>query len=117
MSSLFEHIQNHPQDAQRLLGLKYEQLEKLLEKARELHYKKLASSEAKKVRIIAAGGGRKTLLSLEEQVLLTLTYLRHLTTFQLLGFNLESAKQPPMIPSIIGVLFWQSYYRLAYLNK
>ncbi len=65
MSSLFEHIQNHPQDAQRLLDLKYEQLEKLLGKARELHHKKLVLSEAKKVRIIAAGGGQKTLISLE----------------------------------------------------
>ncbi|MGB3510203.1 MAG: hypothetical protein WBA93_13390 [Microcoleaceae cyanobacterium] len=42
MSSIFEHIQHHPQDAQRLLGLKYEQLEKLLLTARELHHQKLA---------------------------------------------------------------------------
>ncbi|MGB3510202.1 MAG: transposase family protein [Microcoleaceae cyanobacterium] len=39
------------------------------------------------MRIIAAGGGRKTLLSLEEQIILTLTYLQHLTTFQLLGIQ------------------------------
>ena len=33
------------------------------------------------------GGGRKPKLSLSEQIILTLTYLRHLTTFQLLGIQ------------------------------
>ena len=43
--------------------------------------------ESKKVRIINKGGGRKVKLSIEEQILLTLIYLRHLTTFQLLGIQ------------------------------
>lgn len=43
--------------------------------------------EAKKIRIINKGGGRKVKLSKEDQILLTLTYLRHLTTFQLLGIQ------------------------------
>ena len=47
----------------------------------------LALLEAKKPRIIAGGGGRKPKLSLEEQIILTLVYLRHLTTFQLLGIQ------------------------------
>ncbi|WP_017314932.1 IS5/IS1182 family transposase [Mastigocladopsis repens] len=87
VGSLFEHIQHHPLDAQRLIGLKYEQLEQLLEQAREVHNQKQVSSESKKVRIIAGGGGRRPKLSLEEQIILTLTYLRHLTTFQLLGIQ------------------------------
>jgi len=41
------------------------------------------------VRIIKKGGGRKVKLSIEEQILLTLIYLRHLTTFQLLGIQFE----------------------------
>ena len=85
MSSIFEHIQQNPQDAQRLIGLKYEQLQKLLGNATELHNKKPALLESKKVRIISRGGGRKAKLSVEEQIILTLTYLRHLLTFQLLG--------------------------------
>ncbi len=32
-------------------------------------------------------GGRKVKLSIEEQILLTLIYLRHLTTFELLGIQ------------------------------
>jgi Helix-turn-helix of DDE superfamily endonuclease len=87
MSSVLEYIENNPQDAQRLLGLKYEQLKQLLEKAIELHNQKLELPESKKVRIILGGGGRKPKLSTSEQIILTLTYLRHLTTFQLLGIQ------------------------------
>ncbi|WP_254625930.1 transposase family protein [Nostoc sp. TCL240-02] len=43
--------------------------------------------ESKKVRIIAGGGDRKPKLSLKEQIILTLVYLRHLTTFELLGIQ------------------------------
>jgi hypothetical protein len=87
MSSIFEHIQNNPQDAQRLVGLKYEQLEQLLEQAIKLKNQKVELAESKKVRIILGGGGRKSKLSKSEQIILTLTYLRHLTTFQLLGIQ------------------------------
>jgi hypothetical protein len=87
MSSVLEYIDNNPQEAQRLLGLKYEQLKQLLEKAIELHNQKLELAESKKVRIILGGGGRKPKLSTESQIILTLTYLRHLTTFQLLGIQ------------------------------
>ena len=44
-------------------------------------------AELKKTRIIKKGGGRKTKLYFEEQILLTLIYLRQLTTFQLLGIQ------------------------------
>jgi Helix-turn-helix of DDE superfamily endonuclease len=87
MSSVLEYIDNNPQEAQRLLGLKYEQLKQLLEKAIELHNQKLELAESKKVRIILGGGGRKPKLSTDSQIILTLTYLRHLTTFQLLGIQ------------------------------
>ena len=87
MSTVLEHIQNNPQDSQRLIGIKYEQLQKLLKQAIKLNKHKQELSLSKKVRIIAAGGGRKPKLSPEEQIILTLTYLRHLTTFQLLGIQ------------------------------
>ena len=87
MNSLLEYIENYPQESQRLLGLRYEQLKQLLEKAIKLHNQKLELAESKKVRIIIGGGGRKPKLSTSEQVILTLTYLRHLTTFQLLGIQ------------------------------
>lgn len=87
MSNIFEYIQNNPHESQRLLGLKYEQLQQLLEKAIELHNQKQQLVESKKIRIILGGGGRKPKLSPSEQIILTLTYLRQLTTFQLLGIQ------------------------------
>ena len=78
------------------MGLKYEQLEQLIKQANcrrrqrfaiALHNERLAEMEARKVRIINKGGGWRVKLSIEEQRLLTLIYLRHLTTFQLLGIQ------------------------------
>lgn len=40
-----------------------------------------------RIRIIRGGGGRKPKLSIREQLILTLVYLRHMTTFQLLGIQ------------------------------
>ncbi|MEG5042618.1 MULTISPECIES: transposase family protein, partial [unclassified Microcoleus] len=41
--------------------------------------------ENTKIRIINKGGGRKPKLSVREQILLTLVYLHHMPTFQMLG--------------------------------
>ncbi|WP_246162596.1 helix-turn-helix domain-containing protein [Brasilonema sennae] len=87
MSYVLDYIEHNPQEVQRLVGLKYEQLEQLMKQAMALHTQKQQESEAKKVRIINKGGGRKVKLSTEQQILLTLIYLRHLTTFQLLGIQ------------------------------
>jgi len=87
MSNILEHIEKNPQETQRLVGLGYEQLQQLIQNAEKLHKDKQASVESNKIRIIAGGGGRKPKLSVPEQILLTLVYLRHMTTFQLLGIQ------------------------------
>lgn len=87
MSDILNHIEDNPKQTQRLIGLEYEQLQQLIENAERLHQEKQATLESKKVRIIAGGGGRKPKLSVAEQIILTLVYLRHLTTFQLLGIQ------------------------------
>lgn len=87
MSSVSGYIEQHPQEVQRLVGLKYEQLEQLIKQAIALHNKNQSEVESRKIRIIKKGGGRKVKLSLEEQIILTLIYLRQLTTFQLLGIQ------------------------------
>mgnify|MGYP001800979147 FL=1 len=88
MNSIPGYIDKHPQEAQRLVGLNYGQLKKLIKQAIALHRQVKSEAELKKTRIIKKGGGRKTKLSLEEQILLTLIYLRQLTTFQLLGIQI-----------------------------
>lgn len=87
MSDILNHIEENHKETQRLIGLAYEELQQLLPNAERLHHEKQALLEAKKVRIIAGGGGRKPKLSLPEQIILTLVYLRHMTTFQLLGIQ------------------------------
>jgi len=87
MSDILSYIQNNHEETQRLVGVKYEQLEQLIKQAIALHIEKQQKREAKKIRIINKGGGRKVKLSNEDQILLTLTYLRHMTTFQLLGIQ------------------------------
>ena len=84
---MLSYIQNNPQETQRLVGVKYDQLEQLIKQAISLDTEKQQNIEKKKVRIINKGGGRKVKLSNEDQILLTLTYLRHMTTFQLLGIQ------------------------------
>ncbi|MHC5937887.1 helix-turn-helix domain-containing protein [Nostoc sp.] len=87
MSDILNHIEDNPKQTQRLIGLEYEQLQQLIENAEQLHHEKQARLESKKVRIIAGGGGRKSKLSVAKQIILTLVYLRHMTTFQLLGIQ------------------------------
>lgn len=87
MSDVVNYIENNPQEAQRLISLGYTELQKLLQNAEQLHQQKQALLESKKIRIISSGGGRKPKLSIKEQIILTLVYLRHMTTFQLLGIQ------------------------------
>ena len=87
MSDILTYIKSNPQETQRLVGVKYEQLEQLIKQASAAHTKKQQEIEAKKIRVINKGGGRKVKTTTEDQILLTLTYLRHLTTFQLLGIQ------------------------------
>lgn len=87
MTNIAGYIANNPEEVQRLLGLKYQQLQQLIQNALIIHNQKLAETEKQKIRIIKGGGGRKVKLSVEEQIILTLIYLRHLTTFQLLGIQ------------------------------
>jgi len=68
--------------------LGYPELQQLIQNAEQLHNEKQNLLESKKIRIIS-GGGRKPKLSIQEQIILTLVYLRHMTTFQLLGIQFK----------------------------
>jgi hypothetical protein len=87
MNSILNHIEENPQSTQRLIGLGYPKLQQLIQNAERLHKQKQAVRESKKIRIIALGGGRRPKLSVREQIILTLVYLRQMTTFQLLGIQ------------------------------
>lgn len=85
MSQLREYIEKHPSETQRLVGLDYEPLMELISQAEKLHHQKQRVVEVQKTRLIKAGGGRQPKLSVSDQILLTLVYLHHLPTFQMLG--------------------------------
>lgn len=87
MTNIIAYIEQNPQESKRLIGLEYEQLQQLIQAAQFLHEKQRAEIEKNKVRIIKRGGGRKAKLSINEQIILTLVYLHHLPTFQMLGLQ------------------------------
>ncbi len=82
---IYKLICEKPKDCKRLMGVNFEQLEQLIEHCKRLHYIKQEAVEKQKKRVIRAGGGLSPILSLENQIILTLLYLRHYLTFQLLG--------------------------------
>ena len=121
MSNILNYIEEKPQETQRLIGLGYQELQILMENAEKLHDEKQSVIESKKTRIITGGGGRKPKLSVREQIILTLVYLRHMTLrvrqlpatgnpssaldsqlFNFLVSNLESVSLQQMIRLIIG---------------
>jgi hypothetical protein len=87
MSNILAYIEQNPPESKRLIGLEYEQLQQLIEAAQLRHENQRAELEKNKVRIIKGGGGRKAKLSINEQIMLTLVYLHHLPTFQMLGIQ------------------------------
>jgi len=81
----WKYIQKRPQETKKLLGINYEQLQQILAQAKLLHYRKKEEREKQKVRLIKAGGGNHSKLSEDEQIVLTLVYLRQKINFQILG--------------------------------
>ncbi|MGQ4646631.1 transposase family protein [Lyngbya aestuarii] len=87
MGAILEAIENNPKEIKRLLGIDQEQFRQLIAKTELLHKQKQEEIEIKKLRVNKKGGEKKPKLSQKEQILLTLIYLRHSPTFQLLGIQ------------------------------
>lgn len=84
-SYTWSYLNKYPKQTKRLLGIDDKQLEQLIALGKLLHHKKKEESEKTKIRINQPGAGTPSLLSEEEQIILTLVYLRHHISFQLLG--------------------------------
>jgi hypothetical protein len=82
---VFDYIQKYPHRTKQILGISYEQLESLLNCAIKRYQEIKIELQIRKIRINAAGGGRKELLSIQEQICFCLFYLRQMPTFQVLG--------------------------------
>jgi len=67
MSLLLEHIENHPKETKRLIGIDYEQLQQLFTQASAIHHQ--GREEISKFRVNSSGAGCKPKLSLDDQIL------------------------------------------------
>ncbi len=103
------YIQKHPQETKRLLGINYQQLQDLIKYLKLLEKQERKKQEQKKIRINKAGGGRDEKISEEEQIIMTLIYLRHHLNFQLLGLMFQVSE------STANNIFhkWQKLLELA----
>ncbi|MCC5653215.1 transposase [Nostoc sp. XA013] len=88
----FDYIQKYPHRTKQILGISYEQLQLLWDCAIKRHQEIKTKLQSQKIRINAAGGGRKELLSIQEQICLCLFYLRQMPTFQVLGMMFGVSK-------------------------
>ena len=89
MLPIVRHIKRQPKSTKRLLGLTYQQLEVLIDRAYKYQQEKKQAIAKTEFRLIKAGGGRKSKLNTEEQIILTLYYLHNLPTFEILGINFD----------------------------
>lgn len=89
MSYTWTYLQKNNQESKRLLGVSYENLIPLMELAKNLEKKHQEKIEKTTTRLNRPGGGAKPKLEKEEQIILTLVYLRQNLTFQVLGLLFE----------------------------
>jgi hypothetical protein len=92
MKNPLHYIHKYPQRSKRVLGIDYNQFLQLLEQAQLKHLERQAEIERQKIRVNAKGGGRKSILSVAEEVCLCLFYLRHYPTFEVLGLQFGVSK-------------------------
>jgi hypothetical protein len=85
MISTFDYIQKYPSRTKQLLGISHDQFSNLVNCARKCHEEEKLKLEQSKIRIHRAGGGRTYILSIPEQICLSLFYLRQIPTFEVLG--------------------------------
>jgi DDE superfamily endonuclease/Helix-turn-helix of DDE superfamily endonuclease len=92
LSNPVDYIEKYPERTTSILGINYQQWQKLVEQA--IAYKKQQEKklETLKIRINARGGGRKAILTQKEEIGLCLFYLRQMPTFEVLGIQFGISK-------------------------
>ena len=92
MSNPIDYIHKYPQRSKQILGISYKQFLQLVQQASLRQSQERQRTEQTKRRVNAPGGGRKPILSTENEVGLCLFYLRHLPTFEILGLQFGISK-------------------------
>jgi hypothetical protein len=92
MVNPLSHIRQHPKICKQLIGLSLTQLEQLISKAGALNKKNQQETENQKIRVNSQGAGRPRNLATDEEICLTLFYLRQMPIFEVLGMMFEVSK-------------------------
>ena len=92
MSNPIDYIHKYPNRSQQILGISYKAFLQLVKQASLRQSQQRSRLEQTKIRVNARGGGRKHILSTEAAVGLCLFYLRHLSTFEILGIQFGISK-------------------------
>ena len=112
MANPLEYIRQHPKLAKQLIGVSLTQLEKLIQQAMPpaplprgaADEQRKKEAESQKMRVNKKGAGRARNLSAEEEICLTLFYLRQMPIFEVLGMMFDVSLHPT-ISFIIGCQF------------
>jgi Helix-turn-helix of DDE superfamily endonuclease/DDE superfamily endonuclease len=83
MVQIEDYIDRSSQETKRLIGIDFEQFQELVKQAERIQSEK----QQERPRLIKAGGGRRRVLSVKQEILLTLVYLNQFHTFQMLGIQ------------------------------
>ena len=94
MCIVTDYIEKYPLRTKQILGISHSQMRSLIASSIIRHRELEKIKKKKKIRINAAGGGRPQKLSLKEQVVLCLFYLRQMPSFEILGmlFNISKTE-------------------------
>lgn len=92
MSNPVDYIEKYPERTIRILGINYQQWKKLTQQAIAYDEQQQQKLESSKIRVNAKGGGRKPILTQEEEISLCLFYLRQMPTFEILGIQFGISK-------------------------
>ncbi len=92
MVSPYQYIQDKPQTARGVIGIDYENFKELCVLAEERYKQRQEEIEKDKIRVNKQGGGRSHQLAIPEQICLSLVYLRHLPTFEMLGILFDVSR-------------------------
>jgi hypothetical protein len=92
MPNPIDYIHKYPHRSKRILGINYKQFLQLVQQASVRQSQRRERIEQTKMRVNAAGGGRKPILSTQAEIGLCLFYLRHLPTFEILGLQFGISK-------------------------
>ncbi len=92
MANPLEYIRQRPKLAKQLIGLSLPQLEKLIQQAIAMDQQRKKEAELQKVRVNKKGAGRTKNLSADEEICLSLFYLRQMPIFEVLGMMFDVSR-------------------------